>query len=63
MIGNIIVVLAVSGAVFYLYQKLRKAKNSHNHTCSGCGACQSSKNDTPQTIRPSMEQTNESKEK
>ena len=44
MIGNIIVVLAVCGAVFYLYRQWKKTNESDSPSCAGCSAC---RNNTP----------------
>ena len=43
MTGNIIVVLAVCCAVFYLFRIWKKTKNSDSPSCAGCDACASNK--------------------
>lgn len=64
MIGNIIVVLAVCGAVFYLYLQWKKIKASDSPSCAGCSACGTNKKDQQNTIFNSMEDANaDTKEK
>lgn len=55
MIGNVIVGLAVGGAIFYLYRQWKKTKDSDYPSCAGCNACQVTKKDSQNTIFNSME--------
>lgn len=62
MVGNIIVVFAVCGAVFYLYRQWKKTKNSDSPSCAGCDACAPDKTSSRNTILNAMEDS-ETKEK
>lgn len=54
MIGNVIVVFAVCGAVFYRYRQWKKIKDSDSPSCGGCGGCQGSKSNSRNTIFKSI---------
>lgn len=55
MTGNIIVVLAVCGAVFYLFRRWKKTKNSDSPSCGGCDACASNKTHHQKTTLESIQ--------
>ncbi len=57
MIGNIIVGLAVGGAVYYLYRQWKKTKTSDSPSCAGCSACATNKKHHQTHILNSMENT------
>ena len=63
MIGNIIVVFTVCGAIFYLYRQWKKTKNSDSPSCAGCNACAASKKSSRDTILDSMEDAKTKEEK
>jgi len=63
MIGNIIVALAVCGAIFYLYLQWKKTKDSDSPSCAGCDACQGNKENSGEAIYNSMEHAEKKKDK
>ncbi len=64
MVGNIIVILVVCGAVFYLYRQFRKMGNPDSHSCGGCGGgCQGNENNSRNTIVKTMNDVEEKRNK
>ena len=61
MTGNIIVIVAVCAAIFYLYRCWQKTKNSDSPSCAGCGGCCTGEKDTRNTTCNSIGD-NETKE-
>ncbi|NDY74134.1 hypothetical protein DO021_20030 [Desulfobacter hydrogenophilus] len=62
MIGNLIVVLIVFCAVFYLYRHWKKISDPDSPSCGGCGGCQGSKPNNRNTIFKSMEDAEKKEE-